>query len=229
MTCPTPSRWHSLAMSTTASHARGAKQLVEVTTQHTFSAPAPVTAASTPATSVSSWSPTSLMGTTKSSSPAASTALTHVFWSRRHHTTLVAVCGRCAFIASKVMVSVMPVARGSTSAGPISASPANFMASATRRLVSLLRREEPAALGCSAATSPDLPMPCARPQCLLDTRGLYTRASLSPTPTLSRKLLLSIMDASAMKASMEASSHPFAGRRRSESKDVRSFERRLSA
>jgi hypothetical protein len=71
--------------------------------------------------------------------------------------------------------------------------------------------------------------PCANPQCLLDTRGLYTRASLSPTPTLSRKLLLSIMAASLMKASMEASSHPLAGSRRSERRDVSSFDRRVSA
>ena len=66
-------------------------------------------------------------------------------------------------MASNVSVSVIPVASGNTSAGPASSSPATRNASPTSRLVSFERRDDPAALGCSAATSPDLPMPCARP------------------------------------------------------------------
>ena len=49
------------------------------------------------------------------------------------------------------------------------------------------------ALGCSAATSPDLPMPCAKRKWRLATRSLATLASRSPTPTLFRKLLLSML------------------------------------
>ena len=172
MTCPTSSAEHILATSEHASADLGAKHEVEVMTQQTFEGPAASTAARTASTSVHSWSPTSFGDTTTSSSPAERTALTQVFWSRRHHTTLFAVFGRLDFMASRTRVRVMPVARGRTSAGPMSSSPAIFIASATRRLVSLLSKDEPAALGCSAATSPERPMPCARFQCLRATSGL---------------------------------------------------------
>ena len=131
--------------------------------------------------------------------------------------------------ASSTNVRVMPVARGRTNAGPMSSSPAIRMASATRRFVSLLSRDEPAAFGCSAATSPERPMPCARFQCLRATSGLYTLASRSPTPTLSRKLLESIMAASERKLSMLWSSQPSLGRRRSERSEVTSLDLRAVA
>ena len=228
-TWPTSSSAHIFATSEHASPALGAKHEVDVTTQHTLAGPAASTAARTASRSVHSWSPTSLGDTTTSSSPAESTALTQVFWSRRHHTTLVAVFGRLDLTASSTNVRVMPVARGRTNAGPMSSRPAIRMASATRRFVSLLSRDEPAAFGCSAATSPERPMPCARFQCLRATSGLYTLASRSPTPTLSRKLLESIMAASERKLSMLWSSQPSLGRRRSERSEVTSLDLRAVA
>ena len=111
-------------------------------------------------------------------------------------TAHLAVGGRMPRSASSAEVMAMPVASGTTSAAPTSFMPATSSASAASRWVSLASREEPAALGCSAAMSPERPMPCARPQWRRATRGLATRASRSPTPTLSGKLLLSISAAS---------------------------------
>jgi hypothetical protein len=83
----TPRAWHSRATPTTSSAARGAKQLAVVSTHATAPAPTRATAAATAATSVTSWSPSSRMGTTSGSYPAAATHLRQVFWSMRGQTT----------------------------------------------------------------------------------------------------------------------------------------------
>mmetsp|Transcript_45226 Transcript_45226/g.143962 ORF Transcript_45226/g.143962 Transcript_45226/m.143962 type:complete len:252 (-) Transcript_45226:19-774(-) len=199
----------------TSSDARGAKQLVVVTTQHTLSAPSLSTAAWIPSTSVPSCPPAPILrGTTTRLSPAPTIAFTHVFWSMRDQTTCLAVAGRFAFRERRTIVMAMPVARGRTAQAPRSPSPASLRALWVRSSVTLRRREDPAALGCSAARSPERPAPCASPKFLLYTSGHATRASRSPTPTLSTKLLLSMRAQSCRNSSMVFSSQPLSGRRR---------------
>ena len=84
----------------------------------TLSAPSRETACSTAVVSVRSWCPSSLPGITTSSMPAAATHLTQVFWSIRGQTTYLAAAGRAAFRASRLIVSAIPVASGSTRTDP---------------------------------------------------------------------------------------------------------------
>lgn len=75
------------------------------------------------------------------------------------------------------------VLRGPRPRGPLLLSPATHRrASRARMQTTLTRREEPAAFGCSAITSPLRPIPWARPRQRSCTSGQAMRASLSPTP-----------------------------------------------
>ena len=67
-----------------------------------------------------------------------------------------------------------------------------FKADLTRLLVSFSKRDDPAALGCSASSYPERPIPWARWKCQSATRDEYIRPSLSPTPQLSGELFLII-------------------------------------
>ncbi len=64
------------------------------------------------------------------------------------------------FIVSRVIVKLIPVAKGSTKASLIEGYPSIlFIALINIFLVSFTTSDEPIALGCSALTSPDLPIP----------------------------------------------------------------------
>jgi hypothetical protein len=62
-----------------------------------------------------------------------------------------------------VMVTAIPVAKGSTTQSCMRVSPAARTASNASRLVSFTRREEPAAFGCGSMISPDRPIPWPSP------------------------------------------------------------------
>ena len=61
--------------------------------------------------------------------------------------------------ANRVMVSAIPVASGNTVTVPSSFIPAKSNACDAKRQVSLAINDDPAALGCSAVTSPARPIP----------------------------------------------------------------------
>ena len=162
--CGTPTSAQSRPSSSSLSMPRGAKHEVVESTQRTCSAPTSSMRARTPGTFVRSSSPSSKLSTTSGVHPAAATALRHDFWSMRGHTTYLAA-GRIARSASIVSVTVMPVATGSTRQLTLTLSaPARLIASAARKLVSLYSSDEPAALGCSSAMSPERPMPWPKPK-----------------------------------------------------------------
>eukprot|EP00962_Isochrysis_galbana_P007985 scaffold2182_cov118-Isochrysis_galbana.AAC.8 len=89
--------------------------------------------------------------------------------------------------------------------------------------------DEPAALGCASAMSPERPMPCANPKCRCETRGQMTRPSRSPTPALPGKVLESSAASSASSRRRVASSHPCSGSRRCASSVLTSDSRACRA
>ena len=54
----------------------------------------------------------------------------------------------------------IPVAKGRMVTGAKSFNPAKFKASDAKKAASFARSDDPAAFGCSAAMSPDRPIPC---------------------------------------------------------------------
>ena len=66
------------------------------------------------------------------------------------------------------------------------ALPANLMISNTKELVNLLSSDDPAALGCTSAISPDRPIPWPKWKWRSATNDDAILASLSPTPQFSR-------------------------------------------
>mmetsp|Transcript_4082 Transcript_4082/g.14881 ORF Transcript_4082/g.14881 Transcript_4082/m.14881 type:complete len:208 (+) Transcript_4082:2440-3063(+) len=164
ITCPVFVFSHNLATASTSSLARGAKQLVDVTT-HTSRSPNRAISRSIASTSVMSSSPHKRGSMTTIFNPAHVAALTHVFWSNRHHITesLSRAFAQDARIDMSTIVNVIPVAIGSThTSRPMSAMPEMRMASRDIIAAARAKSELPHALGCSAMTSPERPMPCAR-------------------------------------------------------------------
>mmetsp|Transcript_37485 Transcript_37485/g.104163 ORF Transcript_37485/g.104163 Transcript_37485/m.104163 type:complete len:206 (-) Transcript_37485:113-730(-) len=180
--------------------------------QSTCSAETPSMAARIPGTSVPKPSQPSrgLSSTTTGRSPAAPMALKQDFWSILDHTTY-RPSGRIWRRAKKTSVIVRPVAAGNTQQAFAALMPAMWIASSARYRVSWTSREDPAAFGCSAMTSPLRPMPCVSPKCRWRTRLLRTRPSRSPTPTLPMKLLVSKDATSSRNICMDASSQPSSG------------------
>eukprot|EP00967_Tisochrysis_lutea_P147076 scaffold278836_cov32-Tisochrysis_lutea.AAC.1 len=74
--------------------------------------------------------------------------------------------------------------------------------------------DEPAALGCASAMSPERPMPWPSPKWRCEMMGQTTRPSRSPTPALPTKVLESRPASSASSRRRLTSSHPFSGSRR---------------
>eukprot|EP01136_Pigoraptor_vietnamica_P011234 Opistho-1_new@3589 len=216
---------HTSPTSTTLSGARGAKQLVVVMTQATREgSPNPSIARAMPSRSVRSSSPSSTHGTISGFRPAAKMALKHDFWSMRDHTTCVAD-GRALRIASSVRTMAIPVAMGSTTHASALRTPAMRRTSITMHSVRRCTSEDPAALGCTSEMLPLRPMPCPIPKWRRATMDEAMRASLSPTPTLPMKLLLSMRAISCRKCSIDASSHPSSGHRRCERSTLTSVSR----
>mmetsp|Transcript_32331 Transcript_32331/g.52551 ORF Transcript_32331/g.52551 Transcript_32331/m.52551 type:complete len:216 (+) Transcript_32331:1084-1731(+) len=107
----------------------------------------------------------------------------------------------------KVSKSAIPVAVGNSKHAFTPGTPEILMRCSTIAVVRRIRRDDPAAFGCMAPTSPDRPIPCANPMWRALTRALNTRPSRSPTPTLSGKLFESIEAISLRKRPMVRSSH----------------------
>mmetsp|Transcript_32103 Transcript_32103/g.75028 ORF Transcript_32103/g.75028 Transcript_32103/m.75028 type:complete len:216 (+) Transcript_32103:860-1507(+) len=208
----------------------GAKVEVVVHIHRTLSAPTRSIAACIPSRSVPRASVPSmgLSSTTIGSRPAAPIALKQDFWSILDHTTY-RPCGLIWRSARNTKVIVSPVAAGSTAHALTALIPAKRIASKARYLVSWTMRDEPAALGCSAMTSPLRPMPCVRPKCLRRTRSLMTRPSRSPTPTLPWKLFVSNDAISSSNSCMSSSFQPVSGSRRCVRRVVTCFEREFLA
>mmetsp|Transcript_70140 Transcript_70140/g.196562 ORF Transcript_70140/g.196562 Transcript_70140/m.196562 type:complete len:237 (+) Transcript_70140:1056-1766(+) len=221
MMCGTSNVLANTATSSTLSGTRGANVDVVVQMHNTFSAPTLSTARRMPATSVpkASVPSTGFSSTTTGVRPAAPIALKHDFWSILDHTTYLPAGRNCRW-ANSTRVIVNPVAVGSTQQAFAALMPAMRMASKERYRVKCTITDEPAALGCSAMTSPLRPMPWASPKCRSRTNAEMTRPSRSPTPTLPMKLLVSNDASSSRNERMAGSSHPLSGNLRCDNKVV---------
>ena len=148
-----------MAISITLSGVRGAKQLVVLKMQRTFSGVTLSIAALISARLVTSYSPSTTGWITKGFRFAVNILLRHVFWSILGHITYSAV-GLRDLSASRLSVIDIPVAKGRTIQSLMHDSPITFFN--TLRVidfVSLTIKLEPTAFGYRALTSPLRPIP----------------------------------------------------------------------
>ena len=163
----------SLAMATTSSAPRGAKQLVVDSTHSTLSGASSWALASRASKSAWSSSPSSWQGTQTGVSPAAVMHFRHVFWSTRGHSTCRALLGCRLASSRRVSVSASPGAGrrqpGCWSAWPArrTQQPARTQSNACAHWLPVASlagsKVEELTFGCSAEMFPERPMPCARP------------------------------------------------------------------
>ena len=150
---------HSLAISTTLSGVRGAKQDVVLKMQRILAGVTLSIVAAIASISVTSYSPSITGWITNGFRLAVKMLLRQVFWSILGQTTYSA-SGFKLLRASRLRVMDIPVAKGKTMQSLMHERPQTFLRTfRVIALVNLTMSDEPTAFGCRALTSPLLPIP----------------------------------------------------------------------